>query len=536
MKSIFIKLFILTLAFLIAIPFMFACGDDTQPVQGSSSQTSSSEKNDEAKDPVDGFDALSQEDKAFYILGIDIDEEIYRTDSSFTFSTSLLGSKIEAEASGFSIISFKDDILSEYQEMRLSIAMAGTSSVQKEISGYIDGRDFQKTSQDGVVLDAVYSEISQEDYLTKKEEDSVFNDDFDLTAENCGSATFKKTKTGNYVATFTDITGDGLEPFNEMVEGAFDTLVSNELADVTLTLTVTPEFIPVSIAIDFEFEGNNPPTLSLNSAYTFDDELFIPEIDWSEYSEKITPDNFEKLSEAQQAFHLLRAEVDEDTVTVDTTMSFSMYIDNRQLAMEIKQKSMITNANGNYEEYTVAEIEASYAGRKQSSVVIQGYLDGKLFAQISENGYITSAVAKPMSMSEYLAQKAQQEQGLPEYFGISETTCGSATCTKENGTYRAIFAQLGDESLNYFHEMASQYLSQLKSRTLLDVIVSIYADEQLKTTKMIASYTYSRNNSAQIPTVRIESDYTYGVAEIPEMDWSGFQIEDDTTNPPVDEL
>ncbi len=547
MKKTLLKLICLALALALLLPLAVACGgsDDTQNAGSSKSSetqktnTDSSKNNDKTDnskspdDPDDPFAGMSEKEKALSVLNIDFEADIYRTDMSFILLTSLLGRELEAEAIGFNITSNKNGAFEEYQETKMSMTMAGNASVQKSTDGYVDGKAFEKVIVDGVVSGAFYEEISAEDYLAQNEDDSSIPDNFNITDESCGFASFEKDKAGNYVATFKKITGEGLDTFKDMLTGTFEALISNELKDVTFVLTVTDELLPVSMSIDFVFDGANPPTLTLGVAFTFGNDIKIPEINWSEYSEKVNPDNFGTLSQEEQAFHLLRAEIDEELITMDSTISLSAYVNSRQLTMDITQKSIISFANDSYAEYTETQMLSRYSGAFERAVVKSGYLDGKSFMHVTYNGSLQFAEYKPMTVNEYLAQKQADLATTPEYYGITEENCGRVSCSKYGDGYTASFLQLSGEALEYFTTLTVGYMPPLEAVELRDVYLTIYANDRLLPTRVTAVCTYSVSNP---PTASIDCIYTYGVADFPEMDWSVFIESDDGTKPPKTEI
>jgi len=147
---------------------------------------------------------------------------------------------------------------------------------------------------------------------------------------------------------------------------------------------------------------------------------------------------------------------------------------------------------------------------------------------------VSSAEAIPMTVSEYLAKKQEAAAGTPEYFGITEENCDRATCVKGENNYTAEFSLTGGAPIEYFHSLAVNYLSILKSYTLRGVTLTITANDQLLPTKVTARCYYG--SGALSPIFVVETAYTYGTAEIPEMDWSIFKFPNSTPNPPSAEL
>lgn len=506
--------------------------DDGSISQSSGNASSESDETPNITEPNDSLAGMTEAEKAFYLYNMDVKADIVKTKVVYSLYTTVNGKVLEAESSSTVIVKGEGEALEEYREGKTSITMEGTSTVQKITDGYANGRGFEKIISDGILKSAIYEEISLEEYLANREGSSL--GDIELNEDNCKLATLEKDKSGNYIAKFTDIMGEGLREFQNLVLVAFESLVSNELADVCITLVVDPDLVPVSMTIEFEFDGENAPALEIEGEFTFDGDVEFPQIDWSEYSEKITPDNFETLSREEQAFHLLRAENEETTFTVDTAMSFSAYVNGRKLTLDITQKSIVSMENGGYSEYNVTKIESLYMGYRESSVVTQGYLDGKSFTHITVNGQFYAAEAIPMTLTEYMMQRMENAQDTPEHYGITEGNCNMATCSKDGEGYLARFLSLKGAPLEYFQDMAVEYLSYLDSYTLYDVILLIKADDQLKTTGITVIYDYGADTFS--PQVNIETTYTYKEADFPQMDWSEFEISDDSQKPPSAEL
>ena len=500
--------------------------------QSSTSDSQSKKPNDSTDDnkaPVDDFDSMSDKEKAFYILEKDVADQNHKTEMSLLLSAIYMGYELEAEASSTAFTVYADGEYEEYEETKISMTMAGKSSVQKAVEGYVDGKKIYKSVNSGITVSAKYEEMSFEDYLAQKEDDSSISS-FNITEENCKSVSFKKDKAGNYVVTFASLTKDGLLPFEELVSGAFSSLISNELKDVSFTVTTTPEFFPISMSADFIFEGENAPSLTLTVECTYDDSFTIPDIDWSEYKKAITVNNFESATPEEQAFFILTSESDQNAMRVDTAISFEGdYIGNK-VTMTITQTSYVIYEEDTYSEYSEIQISAYYKGKSSEAVMKQGYLNGRAFAHVTYNGVLYSAEAKTMTVNEYFELKAEGMGDGNEYFGITEQTAQSVTCTKENGLYYAVFSQLSGKALEYFKEIATEYFSDFLANEVRDVTLTVTADETFEITELSAVYSFFGANP---PKATIVSTYTYGdTVEIPEMDWSDFKQISGTIAPP----
>ena len=248
--------------------------------------TQDSITNDPVQDPEKSFDELSEKEKAFYILNIAPNEDRILFDMAMTLKCDYMGYTIEAEITGDTIIIYEDGKYTEYNVMKMTMTMAGQSTVQTIITGYMDGKHFNKQIADGSVQLAQCESMTQEEYLEMlAEEKKDEPEHYGITEENCDTATCTKNKFGNWVAIFTDIDKYGLLYFEKLITDNFQNMITNELEDVTLTLTTTSDFLPVSEEVVFHFFGENPPTLTIEGTFDYGEEVSTPTIDWSEYED-----------------------------------------------------------------------------------------------------------------------------------------------------------------------------------------------------------------------------------------------------------
>ena len=275
MKKFTLKLLSLMLCCIMMLPLIMACGDETDP--------------DEVSE-VERFEAMTESEKAFYILedisydngtgkmGADMTMSIKGTYMGYSYTVSAVAERFMIDNSQ----EFKD-----YTETTITITMAGMSEVICSKSGWINGKQFVYTDYDGSGNgDGVYSEMSKEDYIKLQEDESGdYSDSFGITKDSCATVTCTKNAQGNWIATFTDISEEGLADFKEMF-AAFEPMVdASTLTDVTLTLTVSASLVPVGISVSFEFSGSNPPVVELEYDIFYGDEVVIPSIDLSGYEE-----------------------------------------------------------------------------------------------------------------------------------------------------------------------------------------------------------------------------------------------------------
>ena len=275
MRKFTLKLLSLMLCCIMMLPLIMSCGDETSP--------------DEVSE-VDRFEALTESEKAFYILeDISYDNGSGKTGANMTLSINgnYMGYAYTVSAVAERLMVDNSQEFKDYTETTITITMAGMSEVSRSKTGWIDGKQFMYTELDGNGNgEGTYSEMSKEDYLKTQEEASGnYSDNFGITKDSCATVTCTKTAQGNWVATFTDITEDGLADFKELLV-AFEPMVdASTLTDVTLTLTVSASLVPVSMSVDFEFSGSNPPVVSLEYDIFYGDEVVFPSIDLSGYEE-----------------------------------------------------------------------------------------------------------------------------------------------------------------------------------------------------------------------------------------------------------
>ena len=278
MKKTTLKLLALMLACIMLLPLAIAC-DKTDDTTNTTESTEKPEPTEAEK-----FAALSESEKAFYILTMDANDDGKTSmDMTMDLSTTYMGYKITATISGTQVEIDTADKYVDYSEMNMTMTMMGTSTVMLSKEGYIDGRAFYYGLSDGEG-GGYYVVMTKEQYIEDYKDDEEDSDnDFGITKENCQTVTCIKVG-DNYVATFTDITGDGLTEFKTLVE-SFSGLVDPEaLTDVTLTLTVTKDLVPVSAEVSFEFSDSSI-VLTMSCDYQFGSDVTEPTVDMSDFEE-----------------------------------------------------------------------------------------------------------------------------------------------------------------------------------------------------------------------------------------------------------
>lgn len=280
MKSFTLKLLSLMLVCFMLLPMLFACGEAETPPSS----------NPPADDKLSQFEAMSEKDKAIYILTTDYDDNgKISGDMKLSLSCNYMGYAISAIVSGKTVQIDADGTYVDYTESTMSMTMAGQSQVSVSKSGYIDGKEFSYVEVDGVGQ-GEYSATTKEDYIANKDdEDQDTVDDFGLTKDNCHTITCSKNSQGSWVATYTDVTEEGLAEFKELL-ASFEGLISaDDLVDVVVTLTVSSSLQPMGVKVAFEFSGENPPVLTLDATYAIGNDVEVPDIDFSTFTDKSAP-------------------------------------------------------------------------------------------------------------------------------------------------------------------------------------------------------------------------------------------------------
>ena len=275
MKKFTLKLLSLMLVCIMALPLLLACTDGETPSTGSSNKPS--ETTDKA------FLALSEADKAFYILEFDAEDGgkeqvVFNMEMVFKYS----GIEFFVDAEGKTVEINTGSTYLDYSETTTSMTAMENETVSVTKEGFYEGKAFYYSESEGEG-EGFYMVMTKDEYLADKDEESSSLGDFDLTKADCGTVSCKKNSQGGWVATYTDISADGLEIFNEIVM-AFGGMIESELKDVVLTLTVDSSLKPVSASIDFIF-ADTETQMTFDMSFTLGDSVQAPEIDLSGYTD-----------------------------------------------------------------------------------------------------------------------------------------------------------------------------------------------------------------------------------------------------------
>ncbi len=269
MKKLTLKLLALTMACLMLVPLMLACGE-------------------EEKEPVDPFLEMSEQDKAFHILNIDVDDSLsILAEMKMDLACEFMGLDVTASiTSNNTTVDKSGDNYIDYTETQMAMTIMGQPTISTMKNGYIDGKMFEYSDTLGISK-GEWSPISKADYLKYLEEKNDNSDveDFGLTKENCQTVTCVQDEYGNWTATFTDVSEEGLAEFKDLI-GSFEGMVDPEtLVDVVLTLKVSENYLPINMTVDFEFSEENAPVLSMDIDITVGSTVKTPSIDLTGYVE-----------------------------------------------------------------------------------------------------------------------------------------------------------------------------------------------------------------------------------------------------------
>lgn len=265
------KLLALVLACFMLVPLMLACDDE--------------KKENEPKDP---FLEMSEVDKAFHILNIDIDDSMsILAEMKMNLSCKFMGVDVTANiASDKTTIDKAGEGYIDYTETQMAMTVNGQANITTTTNGYVDGKMFESVSAAGA-QQGLWSPISKSDYIKYLEENNESSDveNFGLKKENCQSVTCVQDEYGNWTATFTDVSEDGLAEFKSLIESFGGIVDPSNLIDVVLTLKVSENRLPVNMTVDFEFSGENAPTLTMDIDITVGSGVKTPTVDLTGYTE-----------------------------------------------------------------------------------------------------------------------------------------------------------------------------------------------------------------------------------------------------------
>lgn len=216
-------------------------------------------------------DMANEQERAFALLERSdkkTDElNSYQVDGTVKMKFPQKGLSIDSTATNISIYTgrgtgdyadySKDDILIKFGRQTLAETV-----IEK---GFFGGKMYQKSTEAGEQKQAIYSEISANDYLKFKEK-YVYDEDLvsslDFKAEDLSKVTCVK-KDGDWIATFSEFnkykTASMIKAFVSGYEDEF------EATDVKIEVTADDQMQIKSINIEFVFEDEDEYELSISS-------------------------------------------------------------------------------------------------------------------------------------------------------------------------------------------------------------------------------------------------------------------------------
>lgn len=226
------------------------------------------------------FDIVNADPADAYSVGMDMKME----GSLYGLA---LNAKIESETI---YVNYKSDSPAYHAELKSEITAGDVKQKTSSVTGYQDGKLYEKTDRDGA-KSALVSSISAEDFKAHKEVLVGYSDE-ELTALH-KSATVKeclKNEDGTWSASFS---GYSEENVLALIDYAFDPTVlildGWSVKDVVFTVEADEEFLPTDWEYEIVFEKTEGDYTKpeAKTEIKFDDIGIakMPEIDFSSYTE-----------------------------------------------------------------------------------------------------------------------------------------------------------------------------------------------------------------------------------------------------------
>lgn len=280
MKKINHQILSLIMALVLILPFVFACTNDED------------EKEETPKEPVKEktFAEMTEKEKALHILDLEIDSVNTRMDMTMNLESVYYGLPLTVNAVMWETeMGIGTDNYIHASRSTMSMDMTVRSTEIIEGGGYKDGKMFAVQVTDSRVDFSNWSAISQADYIAYKEsleeENESTVENYGITEQNCKTMTCVQNEDGNWVATYTDLTSDGLSEFVDLLESFEGMIDPSALTDIKMELTVTSDLVPVKADITFEFSGETPPVFAMGATFKFGDDVEEPLIELDGYTE-----------------------------------------------------------------------------------------------------------------------------------------------------------------------------------------------------------------------------------------------------------
>ena len=301
MKNLTLKILALVMTIILLLPLVVACGEE-DPTTPTTPSTNPPEQTEAEK-----FDAMSEADKAFYILNMDVDNTDAKKFSNSVrlnlqnaeYNNCMLDTSISVQLVTVNTeeeyIDFNQIVISAKAQGNGYGGTVTSTSTTTVKTGWIDGKQFQYAQS---VVDnrgttkKTFTYQSKEDYLASKAEAEQeaaggidIPENFGVTRNSCATITCTQDEYGNWVAIFTDVNEEALAEFKKIAKPFEQYVNMDDITDVRLKLVVDSDLKPVQASVVYEFSSNKLLNLSLNCSYASGNDVVMPEIDISDYDE-----------------------------------------------------------------------------------------------------------------------------------------------------------------------------------------------------------------------------------------------------------
>ena len=238
------------------------------------------------------FEALSEVEKAFYILESEATMAKSKLTTEMHLECYYYGSLITVDILQEYTVIQTEDTYEEHNEMTIVSSTRGAENIIVMSQGYRDGKKYSRMETNGIVDEKEVVKMTTEEYLLELEEGlEEIPENFGISRNTCNSVSCSQESNKDWIAEFSEL--EDLSYFQLLVYEYFGDVLVNDISDVTVTLTTDQGLLPKSLEIEYEFYGTKKPSFVIYGEYSFDDEITLPPIDWSDYSDTtvISPPN-----------------------------------------------------------------------------------------------------------------------------------------------------------------------------------------------------------------------------------------------------
>ncbi len=177
-------------------------------------------------------------------------------DISMDMTLEIYGVEVKATATGTTVSGNKGtENYFTISDSLTVMEMGGETMETASLEGFIGGKMFSSNTQEGEAAVKQWSPISAADYEAFEETNRSISvvDDLSLL-ENCQTKTCVQNEDKTWTATYTDYNRQGLEVFDDMLDG-FGTLMRGVyVSDVVLTIHASEALYPTFMEFEFVFE------------------------------------------------------------------------------------------------------------------------------------------------------------------------------------------------------------------------------------------------------------------------------------------